>query len=515
MFRERKNPTPPTLYDSLEQLLNTHKRKELHNPNAWHNLFRQHVTFAIDEKPFAVLFDENNGCPNASIRVLLAMMILKEGYGWSDEELFNQCRFNLLLMNALGLSNITDDVPVESTYYELRRKIYEYQVVEGVDLAKGMYEDLTKKQSDEFSVCAKWIRMDSKLIGSNIANCSRLQLIISCIQEFYKSLDESSKIRLNKEDIQTLESLENKKASQVVYRLSNREKEKYLEKLGWLIDRIIRIFNDNDSNKYKMIKRLFEEQYSRGAEKVELKPGKDIPAYAIQSAYDTEAVYRNKNGNKVKGYSVNLTETCNAEGLNLITGIEVESANTPDTEFLRPGVEQTERIAGEVKEISVDGAYNSKDNHEYSRDNNKDLHLSGIQGAKGKYEYERISKNKVRVTDTENGEVRELVAYKDGKYKIKESKGKTRYFKDEHVESSQRRKEVEDIAPYIRKRRCNVEASIFQECYHLRKDKVRYRGRYKTKLWATCRGLWINLVRIKNYVGELCSDSPQWALIYN
>jgi len=328
-------------------------------------------------------------------------------------------------------------------------------------------------------------------------------------------MDEVTKKRLSDEDIQTLERIKNKKSGQIVYRLSNKEKEKYLEELGWLLERIIRTFDENDSNKYKMIKRLFEEQYSRCAEKIELKPGKDIPANAIQSAYDTEASYRDKHGNKVKGYSVNLTETCNEEGLNLITGIEVESASTPDTEFLRSGVEQTERIVGEVKEISVDGAYNSKDNYEYTKGNNKELYLSGIQGAKGKYEYERISKNKIRVTNTESGEVREVEAYKEGKYKIKESRGKTIYFKDEQVESSYRRKEAENITPDIRKRRCNVEASIFQECYHLRKDKVRYRGRYKTKLWATCRGLWINLVRIKNYMEELCPDSPQWALMCN
>lgn len=513
MFRERKNPTPPSLYDSLEQLLNAHKRKELHNPNAWHNLFREHVTLAIDEKPFAVLFDKDNGCPNAPLRVLLSMMILKEGYGWSDSDLYVQCRFNMLVMNSLGLSNITDDVPVKSTYYELRRKIYEYQVTGGVDLIGGMFEDLTKKQSDVFSVNAQWIRMDSKLVGSNIANCSRLQLIISCLQEFYKSLDDGLKSKLERSDIQTLEGLKDQKAGQIVYRLSNKEKEAYLEKLGWLLDRISRIYTEKDNDNYKIIKRLFEEQYSRNAEKVELKPGKDISANAIQSAYDTEAGYRNKNGKKVKGYSINLTETCNEEGLNLITSIEVESADTADTEFFRTSIEQTERIAGEVREVSVDGAYNSENNQEYVKENDKKIHLSGIQGAKGKYEYERIDKNRVKVTDTETGKVREVEAYKEGKYKFKDSNGKVKYFKDMHVAGSERRKEVEELAPEIRKRRCNVEASIFQECFHLRKNKTRYRGRFKTKLWARCRGLWINLVRIKNYEGELCPDSLQEAIV--
>lgn len=46
--------------------------------------------------------------PNASIRVLVGMMSLKEGQGWSDEQLFEQCRYNLLVRSALGVMNLTD-----------------------------------------------------------------------------------------------------------------------------------------------------------------------------------------------------------------------------------------------------------------------------------------------------------------------------------------------------------------------------------------------------------------------
>ncbi len=51
------------------------------------------------------------------------MLILKEGFGWSDEQLFEAIHFNLLVRRALGLLNLTDEVPVESTYYLFKQRV--------------------------------------------------------------------------------------------------------------------------------------------------------------------------------------------------------------------------------------------------------------------------------------------------------------------------------------------------------------------------------------------------------
>ena len=75
----------------------------------------QHITCKIDEDVFSVLFDREQGRPNACVRRLVSMMILKEGFGWSDAQLFEQCGFNILVMRALGLMNLSDEVPVAST----------------------------------------------------------------------------------------------------------------------------------------------------------------------------------------------------------------------------------------------------------------------------------------------------------------------------------------------------------------------------------------------------------------
>ncbi|MDR1904421.1 MAG: transposase, partial [Treponema sp.] len=139
----------------------------------WHNQFRLQVTNKINEELFKPLFSAENGAPAAPIRVLVGMMILKEGRGISDEQLFESVRFNMLARSALGLLNIDYEPPVESTYYLLRRRIAEYEKKGGENLPDRMFKELTKEQSIEFGVSGKQIRMDSKLLGSNIARYGR------------------------------------------------------------------------------------------------------------------------------------------------------------------------------------------------------------------------------------------------------------------------------------------------------------------------------------------------------
>ena len=68
--------------------------------------------------------------------------------------------------------------------------------------------------------------------------------------------------------------------------------------------------------------RVFEDQYTvlSSPEEVLPKPPKAICSSSLQSAHDDDAAFRRKGENKVKGYNVNLTETCDEDGLNLDHG---------------------------------------------------------------------------------------------------------------------------------------------------------------------------------------------------
>ncbi len=476
------------------------RQKQLNDPRAWHNLFFLHVTAQIDETPYVALFDETAGRPNAPVRVLLAMMVLKEGHGWSDAALYEHCRFNLLVMRALGLSSLSDEVPVESPYNLFKQSLYLHERATGEDLIGATFAQLTRSQAAAFGVLGQQIRMDSKLIGSNIAACCRLQLVLGSLRSFWSSLAETDRSRVSSSDREALDDLLERKPHQTVYRLSRSEKEAMLEDAGRLLRRLACAYSSRDSDRHGLIERILSEQYASGPSPDDLrpKPAREVSASSLQSPEDADAAYRKKGAQQVKGYRVNLTETCNDQGPNLIADLDVAPASTPDSAFCVPAVERAQEVVGTVGEVSMDGAYQDAGNAVWARDGDKIFHYSGIQGRKGRFSYGRRGEE-VWVEDVQTGQRQRATAYKPGHYTI-EVDGRKRYFTDQTVETFQRRRRVEDLPEAIRRRRNNVEASIFQLVIHTRNGKTRYRGQVAHQRWATCRGLWINLMRIRHHL---------------
>ncbi len=521
MFRKSPTNTIIDMFNNIYEHLDTLRQNRLNDNKAWHNLFYQYITSQIDEKPFSCLFSEKMGAPNASIRILIAMMILKEGFGWSDEQLYEETDFDLRVMCSLGLNNISDEVPCIATYYNFKRSLYEYQVKNGEDLIGETFNRLTRTQAKLFGVNGKFARMDSKLLGSNIARCSRLQLVLSVINVFYKDISELGLTgRIQKEDLAKLEEWSNKKPGQIVYALTNEEKEKLLEELGYMLLRLQTEFDEGDSIKYHLLIRILSEQYSIEGAMVKLRDTKEISSGSLQSPYDEDAAYRNKKGQQVQGYSINITETCNEKELNLITDVKVEKANQSDNEFLQEAVERSQEIVGQIDNLNADGAYHSKNNQDFIQDNETQLILSGIQGRESNYEINIKSDEEIEFINKKTGEVHQAESYKPDRqtgeavgYKIKEN-GKWRYFTSAFIHSYYLRKQVEQTPLSERNRRNNVEASIFQLCYRTRNNKTRYRGLIKHQFWASSRCMWINLVRIKNYLttagnGGVCPDGSK------
>lgn len=512
MFRTSPTSSPLNLFTNISEHLNGTRQKKYNDENCWHNLFWQHITSAIDERKYRPLFAEKMGSPNAPIRMLLSMMILKEGFGLSDERLFEVCQFDLLVMKALGINNIDDDLPCPATYYNLKNAIYCHHVEHGEDLIGETFRQLTKNQAKVFGVTGEFARMDSKLIGSNIAKCSRLQLIISVLQVFYKSIQDSDSLLslLDEEEREQLIALSSKKPGQIVYKMDNPSKEEMLEELGYLLLHIMDRYSESDSDKYHLIIRILSEQYQVEGEKISIKEVKEIQADSLQSPHDEDAAFRKKKETKVQGYSVNLTETCNEDELNLITDVKVEKATAADNDFVPESVERSQEVVGHIDHLNTDGAYQSKENNQFAEKNQTKLILSGIQGKKGKYDFEVTAEGDVKATNTDTGEIFDAEHYKEGKWKISDN-GKIKYFSCAFIMSYFNRLNIESIPQVEKNRRNNVEASIFQLSYFTRNNKTRYRGKFKHQLWAYSRCMWINLIRIKNYMGEVCPIEPDFS----
>jgi hypothetical protein len=508
MFKKSYKETQLDAFTSIPTLLEGPSLKQYNDHAHWHNQFREQVVMRIDESWFSVLFNNTTGAPNASVRTQIGMMILKESFGWSDSQLFEHCRFNLLIRSSLGLFNINDPLPVESTYYLLRKRIYEHQKHSGEDLIGKVFGHITSEQAKEFDVNGRNIRMDSKLIGSNIAIFTRYEIIHEALRLFYKSLDKSAKSKLFVVDRKQLEVLMKEESSKTVYHSTKDELRGRLQTIGLLIYRLLNRLEYLQSDLYQLLKRVFNEQYTvKEDQQIDLRPREEISSSSVQSPHDPDSTFRNKVGKKVKGYSVNVTETCSKDNLNLITDVIVEKANTQDSEFVAPAIESTIEVTGQkVKKVYADGAYQSPNNDSYCE--NIDMVFTGIQGPESKYDMEMTPAG-LMVTDTQTGQQLEAVLVKklknsrEERWRITTSTGYY-YIGQQAIRASHLRRIMKQRSIEELHNRNNVEATIFQLGYHLKNSKSKYRGLVKQKIWAYCRCLWINLTRILNFTKQIC-----------
>jgi hypothetical protein len=219
-------------------------------------MFWTQVVERIDEDIFTDLFNQNMGAPNASVKLLVGMMILKEAFGWSDNELYENCRFNLLLRSALGLFNIHDSIPVESTYYLFRKRIHDYHKEKQVDLMEQVFKHITNRQALEFGVTGKNIRMDSKLIGSNIIFSARYELVHNTLASFYKEMIKVKPVKLAGHDLKALQLLAETSGNKIVYVSGREEVKKRLQGLGILCYKVLSVYQEKDIDRCYLRKQI-------------------------------------------------------------------------------------------------------------------------------------------------------------------------------------------------------------------------------------------------------------------
>lgn len=512
MFRRSDESPQVNLFTSGDSLFSGKSLKLYQNPAAWHNQFRNQVTMRVDEGVFESMYSLGKGTPNASIRVLIAMMVLKEAEGMSDEKLFENCRFNMLIRSALGLINADDSVPTESTYYLFRKNVNEYAKEGNENLFDTVFASITKKQCLEFNVSGKRIRMDSKLLGSNIAWLSRYELVHETLRLFYKEVKNTGWIGRELEE--KLGQLLKFDGNKVVYTSTSEEVKTKLQELGELIYKVLPLFTTAKSTNYTTLEKVFHEQFRIDDESklVITRKKEEISAKSIQSPHDTVCDYRDKDGDKIKGYSTNVTESCDdGKGLNLIGDVNTQVVTTPDVEFLQDGIENAEKVfVDKVENAHTDGAYHSPDNQAFCAEKEINLHLHAIQGAKSRYQLDLSENGELTVLDTKTKdflEVRKITGKNnEQKWRIKTHKG-YRYFTQKEIDTSKIRKKIEETPVEVLQKRNNVEATIFQLGYHYPNAKSRYRGLIKHQMWANMRCLWINFARISKLMDKIAQKT--------
>lgn len=359
MFRENDQHLQHGLFDTFQQLPEKVRQRL---ETSWADTFYRETFCRIDESPFAVLYSDEPSRPNTPINILVGAEILKAGFGWSDEELYDEIQFNLQVRHALGLRDI-GVVPFElRTVYNFRNRLSRHMQGTGENLLEQVFVQITDEQLGMLKLKSGHQRMDSVLISSNIRQGSRLQLLVEVIQRVWRMLT----ARDQDYYAEVFEPYRQGTSGQYCYRLKAEEVAEHLTMVGQAMEHLLRELEVRytDQPTYQMLRRVFEEHYAlvsrRGGDGVQVraKEGDELSGNSLQSPDDWEATFRNKGGQGYRGYVANLTETCDPENkVQLLTKVQVDSNFTDDEALVVeavPGLKARTALAV----LWTDGGYN-------------------------------------------------------------------------------------------------------------------------------------------------------------
>ena len=355
MFRQNEQHRQQSLF-SGEHLLPGKLRHKL--LTSWAEAFYQEIFCRIDETVFAALYSDEASRPNVAVNVLVGLEILKSGFGWSDEELHEQVCFNLQVRHALGLHDLGSAVFTLRTLYNFRRRVREYAETAGVNLMQKVFEQVTDAQLEAVALATGWQRMDSTQVLSNLAEMTRLELLIAVLQAVHRQLPESMQEGWADRWVQYLEG----RPHEVCYKIAAARVEGHLVRIGQDLGAVEAELARQapEGEALALVRRVLDEQCDRDSDGgATPRPPGEVSAGSLQSPHDADATYRVKGRATYRGgYVANVSETADPENpVQLITDVQVEPNRTDDATLLEQSLHDQAARGIEVDEVTTDGGY--------------------------------------------------------------------------------------------------------------------------------------------------------------
>lgn len=365
--------------------------------HSWAGPFREYVLKNINECIFACLYSKGDSRPNFPVRILFAFCILasylKEPLKDLHAELVTdtKVRYALDLMDfnprvegyedmdpseyilMASTSEEYDPMDYTPTKYiapfsmmalqRFLRKNERYYLLSGyqIDLIHIALEDLFSKMALVLEIDGKTVRIDSMMVESYTKKLSRKELLYVNnaltareMNDLGHELPEGLRHYLRKDD-----------HNLVMYYLSKKEKEEKEEKESKkgknanegnegkeedptedALSRIIREAQELEqfclkckcgrTRRYKIHKRIMDEQLiddGKGGLRLRVK-GEGMDSSLIQSPFDLDATFREKNKKPYRGFSANLVEALGGWGT-ILTAYDLEQNTYSDLQFYR------------------------------------------------------------------------------------------------------------------------------------------------------------------------------------
>ena len=356
MFRKNTKHQQPALISAASELPEK-QRKRLEN--SWAGAFYKEFFSRIDEQSFAVLYSEKDSRPNVPVNVLVGLEALKAGFGWSDQELYENYCYDLQVRYALGYDRLGDgDFEIRSLYY-FRERLSKHNIDNGINLLEKAFEQITDAQIMDLKVRSGMQRMDSTQMASNIVSASRLQLLVAAVQRVERILNEADRVRLS----ETFAPYIKDSAGHYTYRVKGKEaQQEHLRKIGQTIHALLQELKSVYAAElaYQVLERIFADNFNLLETGLRAKENSEITSSCLQSVDDLEASYRTKGTGHYKGYVANITETCDPENeIQLITKVQVAPNNVDDGQLLAEALPNLKERTS-IETMITDGGYGSQ-----------------------------------------------------------------------------------------------------------------------------------------------------------
>lgn len=403
MYKANKRHLQPPLISNVNGLPEKQRQRL---EDSWAGPFYREFFCRLNEAPFAVLYADCPSRPNIPVNVLVGLDILKAGFGWSDEELYDHFLFDLQVRYALGYHTFEEGGFELRSLYNFRRKLSQYNVEKGVNLLAQAFEAVTDQQIVAFKVRTNQQRMDSTQVASNILDSSRLQLAAECVQRLARLMTEEDQQRY----AGLLGPYLRDTVNQYVYRIKGKaEVQTHLQQIGQVLAQLLREGQERYGTQpfFSVAARFFAENFRIEGEQPQPKDNAELSSGSLQSLDDLEASYRQKGNQFFKGYVANLCETCHPDNaVQLVTQIQLAPNRTEDAQLLIDGLANlSERT--DLDTLYTDGAYGSPAADPVLRQEQVTLIQSAIRGTT--LNPEKLHLSEYQITQDAQGKAQQLL----------------------------------------------------------------------------------------------------------
>lgn len=526
MFRKNDSYRQVDLFGVETQL--SKKQRKMWESSLEHRFFEQ-IFQRIDEERFSVLYSEKASRPNVAVNQLVGSLILKHLFDWTYEELFKHLSFNMLTRHAIGLQRMDTDIFAEASIYNFQQRLIEHYTESGKDLLMELFDNLTQDQLNAFGIKTDIQRGDSFLLGSNIFDFTRLQLLIEVLKRLYRILSEEDQGLYHS----AFEAYKDKTAGQYIYRVEKASLPKELSQLGQSYHLLHHKLKDQYGQHavFQIFSRVYQEHFTLVENKLEIIPSENLHSAILMSPDDLEATFRKKANKNSKGYVGHLSETANPENeFQLITDLALEPNNVDDATILSTRIEKMTQKTPDLEMYYTDGLYGSDTVDELFQEAKITQYQTGIRGRKS-YGELRIEKSDEQNYAVTCGGGQRVIARKRKSWvarfdaqicnscalakkcntqlrgKKKQHPTRVWYFNQTHIRRHIRLSNFSKLPDKMKTLRANVEATVRQAQFGVKNGKVRVRTQDKVRLYLTLTTIGINLKRVHGYLNN--ENRPQ------